>query len=68
MQDLFIRNTSGDLLAIIETDLEKLKKANEMYEALKSCKLFIDYHSDKLTEFEVEFKKNIESLLNKIES
>ena len=35
MQDLFIRNTSGDLLAIINTDLEKLKKVNEMYEALE---------------------------------
>jgi len=66
MEDYFIKNTSGELQAVIKTDLEKLKKVNVMYEALKACKIFIDYHSYDLTEFEVEFKKNIESLLKEI--
>ena len=34
MEDYFIKNTSGELQTIIKTDLEKLKKVNEMHEAL----------------------------------
>jgi hypothetical protein len=67
MKDYFIRNTSGDLLKIINTDFEKLEKVNEMYEALKSCKSFLNHHSDNLTDFEIEFEENLEGLLKQLE-
>lgn len=70
MQDLFIRNTSGDLVAMIETDLEKLKKVNEMYEALRElfhCSYGLDTQNRKVFRMEMDEWNKIKSLFKEIE-
>ena len=77
-------NEKGQSIAVIEStkntkdatataklmsEAPKLKEQNQkMHEALKTCKSFIDYHSVCLLDFELEFKKNIDSLLKEIKS
>jgi hypothetical protein len=63
MKDYFIRNTSGDLLKIINTDLEKLEKVNEMYEALKAISRDIqEWHEVKAKAY-----LKMESILKQLE-
>ena len=79
MKKYFIIDTSTNISAIIEADLSKLKKVNEMYEALKEqiklgkkekqYKAYVKYgHSSSITKLKHhERLQQLESLLNEID-
>jgi len=73
MKKYFIIDTSTNISAIIEADLSKLKKVNEMYEALKEQikleKKDVKYGHSSITKLRHHKRlQQLESLLKEIEN
>lgn len=50
MENFVIQNTDGEFQAIVKTDLEKLKKVNEMHEALEEAIIGLEWWRDSFPE------------------